>query len=163
MERPTATQANRSYRRHDTLEAAAPRETFNRYVVDRGPDTALTMQSERTGIENKWYALKGRVVELKVEADGDLHIALHDATGDKPGVVVCEVPATTNRGRSIWSSTCVCSDGAILASRTKSVRRYASGNSGSKSLNTLRSIHRVWRVFRSHEYSPESPAVLTIP
>ena len=58
-----------------------------------GPDAALTMQSERTGIENKWYALKGRVVELKVEEDGDLHIALHDATGDKPGVVVCEVPA----------------------------------------------------------------------
>src|SRR6266850_6785457 len=25
--------------------------------------------------------------------DGDLHIALHDVTGDKPGVVVCEVPA----------------------------------------------------------------------
>ena len=37
--------------------------------------------------------LKGRVVELKVEEDGDLHIALHDVTGDKPGVVVCEVPA----------------------------------------------------------------------
>jgi hypothetical protein len=58
-----------------------------------GPDAALTMQSERTGIENKWYALTGRVVELKVEEDGDLHIALHDVTGDKPGVVVCEVPA----------------------------------------------------------------------
>jgi len=24
--------------------------------------------------------------------DGDLHIALQDATGDKPGVVVCEIP-----------------------------------------------------------------------
>jgi hypothetical protein len=58
-----------------------------------GPDAALTMQSERTGIENKWFALTGRVVELKVEEDGDLHIALHDVTGDKPGVVVCEVPA----------------------------------------------------------------------
>ena len=53
-----------------------------------GPDAALTMQSERTGIENKWFALTGRVVELKVEEDGDLHIALHDATGDKPCVVV---------------------------------------------------------------------------
>jgi len=58
-----------------------------------GPDAPITMQSERSGIENKWYALKGRVVELKVEADGDLHIALHDVTGDKPGVVVCEIPA----------------------------------------------------------------------
>jgi len=51
------------------------------------------MQSERTGIENKWFALTGRVVELKVEEDGDLHIALLDATGNKPGVVVCEIPA----------------------------------------------------------------------
>jgi hypothetical protein len=45
------------------------------------------------GIENKWFALTGRVVELKVEEDGDLHIALHDVTGDKPGVAVCEIPA----------------------------------------------------------------------
>ena len=57
----------------------------------RGPDATITMQSERTGIENKWFALRGRVVELKVEEDGDLHIALHDVTGDKPGVVVCEI------------------------------------------------------------------------
>ena len=32
-------------------------------------------------------------VELKVEEDGDLHIALTMSTGDKPGVVVCEIPA----------------------------------------------------------------------
>ena len=38
-------------------------------------------------------ALGSTSVELKVEEDGDLHIALHDATGDKPGVVVCEIPA----------------------------------------------------------------------
>ena len=37
--------------------------------------------------------LPGRVVSLKAETDGDLHIALQDATGDKPGIVVCEVPA----------------------------------------------------------------------
>jgi hypothetical protein len=29
---------------------------------------------------------------VKVAADGDLHIALADASGDKPGIVVCEVP-----------------------------------------------------------------------
>jgi hypothetical protein len=50
--------------------------------------------SERTGIENKWFALTGRVVELKVEEDGDLHIALLDVTGNKPGVVVSELPAS---------------------------------------------------------------------
>jgi hypothetical protein len=53
----------------------------------------LTWQSERTRVESKWFALTGRVVALKVEADGDLHIALQDATGDKPGIVVCELPS----------------------------------------------------------------------
>jgi hypothetical protein len=49
--------------------------------------------SPRTGIENNWFAVTGRVVAIKVEMDGDLHIALQGATGDKPGIVVCEVPA----------------------------------------------------------------------
>jgi hypothetical protein len=58
-----------------------------------GPDVPLTHSSERTGIENKWFALTGRVVAAKAETDGDLHIALADATGDQPGIVVCELPA----------------------------------------------------------------------
>jgi hypothetical protein len=58
-----------------------------------GPDVPLTQSSERTGIENKWFALTGRVVAVKGESDGDLHTALADATGRKPGIVVCEVPA----------------------------------------------------------------------
>jgi hypothetical protein len=41
----------------------------------------------------KWYWLTGRVVAVKVEEDGDLHLALQDATDNKPGIVVCEVPA----------------------------------------------------------------------
>ena len=49
--------------------------------------------SERIWSEQKWYALTGRVVELRSEEDGDLHIGLQDATGDKPGVVVVEIPA----------------------------------------------------------------------
>ena len=64
-----------------------------------GPDVPLTQSSERTGIENKWFALTGRVVALKVETDGDLHIALQDATGDKQGIVVVEVPA-----KPLWCS-----------------------------------------------------------
>ena len=48
--------------------------------------------SERTGIENKWFALTGRVVAVKVEADGDLHIALQDATGSAIGTVSAEIP-----------------------------------------------------------------------
>jgi hypothetical protein len=58
-----------------------------------GIDVQLNWQSKRTGRENNWYALTGRVVAVKVEADGDLHLALQDATGNKPGIVVCEVPA----------------------------------------------------------------------
>ena len=57
------------------IQAVTPSEIF-RWP---GPDAALTMQSERTGIENNWYALTGRIADLMVEPDGDLHIALHDA------------------------------------------------------------------------------------
>jgi len=42
--------------------------------------------------EEKWYALTGRVVDAKVEADGDIHIALQDANGDNHGTVSAEVP-----------------------------------------------------------------------
>jgi hypothetical protein len=58
-----------------------------------GPAEHLTQSSERSGIENNWFALTGRVVDVKVEMDGDLHLAVQDATGDKEGIVVCEVPA----------------------------------------------------------------------
>jgi hypothetical protein len=33
------------------------------------------------------------VIESRAEEDGDLHIAMQDATGDKPGIVVVELPA----------------------------------------------------------------------
>ena len=42
--------------------------------------------------EEKWYALTGRVVDEKVEADGDIHIALVDATGNNVGTVSAEIP-----------------------------------------------------------------------
>jgi hypothetical protein len=71
------------------IRAVTPSEIFSW----PGPGMHLTGRSGRTGIENKWYALTGRVIALKVEADGDLHIALSEATGDKPGIVVVEVPA----------------------------------------------------------------------
>jgi len=47
--------------------------------------------------EQKWYAVTGRVVEVRAEADGDLHIALQDATDDKPGIVVAEIPAKPHK------------------------------------------------------------------
>jgi hypothetical protein len=52
----------------------------------------LTQQAERTGREQNWFALTGRVVAVKVEADGDVHIELSDATGDKQGIVIVEIP-----------------------------------------------------------------------
>jgi len=42
--------------------------------------------------EQKWYALTGRVVDAKVEADGDIHIALQDASGNGVGTVSAEIP-----------------------------------------------------------------------
>jgi hypothetical protein len=71
------------------IQAVTPSDVF----TWPGPDVHLTGQSGRTGIENKWYPLTGRVVAVKAELDGDLHIALQDASGDKPGIVVCEIPA----------------------------------------------------------------------
>src|SRR5947208_15156940 len=41
-----------------------------------GPNVRLTQQSERTGIENKWFALTGRVVAVTAETDGDPHTGL---------------------------------------------------------------------------------------
>ena len=58
-----------------------------------GADVDLTRYTEeRMPAEQKWYALTGRVVDAKVEADGDIHIALQDANGDGVGTVSAEIP-----------------------------------------------------------------------
>ena len=57
-----------------------------------GPDVELTATSERLPAEQKWYALTGRVVDAKVEADGDIHLALQDADGKNAGTVSAEIP-----------------------------------------------------------------------
>jgi len=52
------------------------------------PDVNLTRYTEaRMPSEQKWYALTGRVVDAKVEAAGDIHIPLVDASGNKVGTV----------------------------------------------------------------------------
>ena len=71
------------------IQAVTPSDMFSW----PGPVARLTPQSKLTGLEEKWFALTGRVVGIKSETDGNLHIALARATGDKPGIVVCEVPA----------------------------------------------------------------------
>src|SRR5207237_4832676 len=58
-----------------------------------GPSVPLTTRTEtRLPSEQKWYELTGRVVDVRVEADGDIHVALADATGMRVGV---EVPVGT--------------------------------------------------------------------
>src|SRR5262245_40983601 len=73
------------------IQSVTPSEIFSW----PGPDVHLTQHSERIEVEQKWFALTGRVVAVKVEADGDLHVALSDATGDKQGIVVTEIPIGT--------------------------------------------------------------------
>jgi len=76
----------------NAIQSATPSDIFSW----PGPAVHLTRRSKRIAAENKWCALRGRVVALKVEADGDIHLALADATGNKPGIVVVEVPAKAN-------------------------------------------------------------------
>ena len=58
-----------------------------------GPDVDMTdYTEERLPSEQKWYALTGRVVEAKVEADGDIHLALQDAEGNNVVTVSAEIP-----------------------------------------------------------------------
>jgi hypothetical protein len=46
-----------------------------------GPDVDLTQYTEaRMPCEQKWYVLTGRIVDAKVEADGDIHIARPETT-----------------------------------------------------------------------------------
>jgi hypothetical protein len=57
------------------------------------PDVDLaSMVEARMPSEEKWYALTGRIVDAKVEADGDIHLALEDATGNNLGTVSAEIP-----------------------------------------------------------------------
>jgi hypothetical protein len=80
------------------IQAVTPTDIFNW----QGPTEYLVPSSERIWSEQKWYALTGRVIELRAEEDGDLHIALADASGDKPGMVVAETLARVSRAGRGW-------------------------------------------------------------
>jgi len=57
------------------------------------PKVPLTPKTEtRIPAEQKWYNLTGRVVAVKVEADGDITLVLKDADGKKGGTVGAEIP-----------------------------------------------------------------------
>jgi hypothetical protein len=42
--------------------------------------------------EEQWYKVTGRVVDVRVQADGDVHFEMGDATGGKRGHILAEVP-----------------------------------------------------------------------
>src|SRR5438876_10447302 len=60
-----------------TIQAVTPSDIFGW----AGPD--VHQQAKRLGLEQKWFAVTGRVVAGKVESGVDLHVALTDATGYK--------------------------------------------------------------------------------
>ena len=71
----------------------SPRFSYHIGENRLGADIVLTRYSEaRMPSEEKWYTLTGRIVDAKVEADGDIHIALEDATGNNVGTVSAEIP-----------------------------------------------------------------------
>ena len=72
--------------------AEAPRLLFE-FGRPAPPDVGvLGTTEEKMPSEQKWYALTDRVVDTKVEADGDIHIALQDANGGGVGTVSAEIP-----------------------------------------------------------------------
>src|SRR5436853_217613 len=72
------------------LQSVTPSQIYEWEGI--GPDVELTRYTEeRMASEQKWYALTGRVVGLKAEADGDIHLTLVDATGNKIGSVSAEI------------------------------------------------------------------------
>ena len=79
-----------SHRDSSAIQSVTPSQI---YAWDGlGPDVELTNTTERMPSEQKWYALTGRIIDVKVEADGDIHIALVDATGNNVGTVSAEIP-----------------------------------------------------------------------
>jgi len=104
--------------RHPSLQINRPfnRSHHRRFYQWEGlaPDIELTgATEERMPSEQKWYNLTGRVVDLKVEADGDIHIALVDTNGNNIGTVNAEIPVgpkwceTDNLSKAGWSWGCV--------------------------------------------------------
>src|SRR5262245_29328711 len=66
-----------------------------------GPDVDLTDYTEaRMPSEEKWYALTGRIVEAKVEADGDIHLRFKMPKAATPELSAPKFPLAQNGVRS---------------------------------------------------------------
>ena len=74
-----------------TIQAVTPSQIYE--WKGPGPDVPLTPKTDtRIAAEQKWYNLTGRLVGIKVEADGDITLVLQDADGKKAGNVGAEIP-----------------------------------------------------------------------
>jgi hypothetical protein len=67
------------------------------------PRGHITTNTPRSGREKDWFEITGKVVLVKAEQDGDLHIQLVDADGGSMVNLVVEVPVRQHTGVSPWS------------------------------------------------------------
>jgi hypothetical protein len=74
-----------------TIQSVTPSQIYEW----KGPESNVPLTPEtdtRIAAEQKWYNLTGRLVSVKVEADGDITLVLKDADGKKAGSVGAEIP-----------------------------------------------------------------------
>jgi hypothetical protein len=67
------------------------------------PDRKVTTRTPRFGRETEWFELTGKVVLVRAEPDGDLHVQLGDPRGEGRLQVVVEVPVDHGHPDSAWS------------------------------------------------------------
>ncbi len=60
--------------------------------TDPSPVPLTPETDTRIAAEQKWYNLTGRLVNVKVESDGDITLVFQDADGKKAGSVNAEIP-----------------------------------------------------------------------
>jgi hypothetical protein len=66
------------------------------------PEEKLKEDSGRVGREKEWFQVTGKVVLVRAEEDGDLHIQLEDADGEGDVQMVVEVPVNHEDEASPW-------------------------------------------------------------
>jgi hypothetical protein len=67
------------------------------------PEGKVTTRTPRTGKEEEWWELTGKVKRVKAEKDGDLHIQLVGPKGQGRLQVVVEIPVDHGDPDSAWS------------------------------------------------------------
>jgi hypothetical protein len=74
-----------------TIQSVTPSQIYDWKGPE--PNVPLTAKTDtRIPAEQKWYNLTGRVVNLKVEGDGDITLVFQDADSKKEGSVNAEIP-----------------------------------------------------------------------